>query len=258
MIDEKEGTTGLMTAFLDEMTKVYDDMELRMFELLTYSTGGKIKYKDRKIDSLNVKPDYVCLRLRGDIGALEFLYPRLIVDQDLLALKEFLGKYRKAGWHSISGSYDEKVLGEMSVPLKGLLTKLSLMKVSIENLEESLFSLKSQDPKSVLEPLIREPLQAFKKDTSSIRDLAGRMKEHVADIDIWRNYRNSWTQLNEQLKLLGFLDFFKRSEEMMSNINSRYPTEEKLNVIDTRACREFMNEIIDRVDAYDSMLKQVK
>lgn len=250
MSKESDGRSGIMTALVEEMDRIYDGLEVRMIQLFAYIGSREIRYKDVTIVGLNVDPSHSCLRVLGELRALESVYPQLAFgeDSDIETLRDLLGRYKKSGFSRISSPYHDDVIGEIAVGIRGLLAKIALSKGNLERLEDNLFSLKSQDTKTILEPLV-----VFKKDTSSVKTLASEMKDHIADTSIWRDYRNTWKKLNQQIRFLG-LPHYGLSEEMMANINKRYPTSEKLNIVDMNVCRELMNEIIDSSDVYDSMI----
>ncbi len=246
-------------ALTEEFTRIYEWMGYRRVSVLAYVTKQNIDYTGPRwegeiISWKHIDIDLICLDLKGLIKTATELYPQIRLDENFEIVKNSLENYRKKTFF-IWWRIDRKVLKKVYTSLDPVMSKLYLVKGNLKELAEKLFILESQDPKIILKPLVTGPLQALKKDTNPIRKFASKMKEHVADTDIWKNYRNTWKQLNQQLKIFGILEYYDASEKAMLNINSRYSTSEKLNVIDLRLCNEFMNELIDLVDVYESMMQ---
>lgn len=254
--ENSEVETGeTKTSLAKEFSRIHNWLGYRRVQLLSYLTTKDIKYtfddgREKSIGWVHVDRELVCLDLKGLLASLAEIYPQITLDNNFQKAEKGLEDYRKKKTGFWGGlEIDEEVLKQVSVYLEPIKTKTSLAKDSIESLEQSLFKLRSQDPRPVLEKLV-----AYKKDTNPVRTLAGRMKEHVADTAIWRDYRNTWKRLNKQLKLFG-INHYGTSEEIITAINGRYSTSDKLNTLDMRMCNEFMNEIIDVVDVYDSMIQ---
>jgi len=257
--EETKKESEWKNALTEEFTRIYEWLGYRRGSLLAYVTKQNINYtgprwENEFISWKHTDINLICLDLKGLIKTAVELYPQLRLDENFEIVRDGLENYKKKvfirWWRA-----DRKVLNKVYESLDPVMSKLYLVKGSLEEMAEKLFVLESQDPKTILAPLMAGPLKAFKKDTNPIRTFVSQMKEHVADKDTWKHYRNTWKQLNQQLKIFGILEYYDASEKAMLNMNSRYPTSEKLNVIDVGICNEIMNELIDMLDVYESMMK---
>lgn len=209
---KKERKSGVMGALVEELNSVYNDLDFRVYELLANYTGETVGYKNKTIYSFSVNREYTCLMISGDVRSLEFLYPLLNVDKDFEELKDYLGKYKKPK-RLFGESYDDKVLGKMTVPIRGLLSKIRLVIKNLEDVDADFSELESKSPQEILKPLTEGPLKTLRKDTNPLRESIRTMKFHVADAESWKNFRNTWEQLDQQLKVFSLMDFYGPSEK---------------------------------------------
>jgi len=256
MVDEARQESKRKNALLDEFSRVYEALGFQRTLIIVH-----IEYEDRThtfsdgtrktIYRRWVRYETIYLDLKGLIETLLDLYPQIEFDDSLGEIQNGLENCRKLkrGLFGSDWDYDEEVFKNIYVYLEPLRSKVYIAKAGLEDLAESLFLLRSQDPKIFLEPLV-----ALRKDTDPIRNLARKMKEYVADNEIWKNYRNILKQLNPQLKRFGLKDHYENSEKMMTNIDGRYQTSNQLHITDRDMFIGYMNEILDVADVYDSLL----
>jgi len=142
------------------------------------------------------------------------------------------------------------LLTNIAITIDPIRNKLKLAKGSIEDLENELFLLKKLEASEFLKPLI-----SSKKSTEKLRHLISEMKNHIADGDTWKDYKNSFSRLNPELQTFPLPDHWKTSEKLVDGFNHRYITSNKLNEYDTQFCLELLNDMIDKLDSYDTVIE---